>query len=187
MPMTADSSSIDAARRTRVAYSPRQAPQKTINRPVCAHPIVFGSIATLSLMPLLASAHHGFLHALPHPTAMVVGGWLGARWTSQSQQNSFPMARLVGTNLGAVMASGAVHFLHSAGGAPASAAWLLMRALGNAAMGGCCAMLGGLLGASSWSGFSAPMGDGVEVLAAALLGAYAFSNLALAPLDNGGP
>ena len=182
MSMTADRSSTEAARRPHALGKVHRAPQKSKTRPACAHPIIFGSLATLSFVPLLASAHQGVGRALVHPSAMMLGGWFGARCSHRGGDANEPVARLVGALLGTATASGAAHFFYSGGGCEASAAWCVMRALANGASAGCCAVIGGLLGASAWSGLSAPVGAGAGCLVAAVVGAHALSGLSLAPL-----
>ena len=136
MSMTADRSTTEAARRPHVLGQPQRTWQKKNMRPACAHPILFGTLATLSSVPLLLSAQHGVVGAILHPTAMTLGGWIGARCASRGGDANEAVARLVGTVLGTATASGAAHFFYSGGACEARAAWCVLHALANGRIGG---------------------------------------------------
>ena len=142
----------------------------------CAHPWVLGSLATFSMARFVLSPTRA---GLAQPLAMGVAGWLGARSGRFCGGDHAAIARLLGAAVGAATASAVAQFLEGMRHCQGSAAACWASALFGAASGGCSTGIGGLLGASSWSGWAAPVSNSSGCLVAGLVGAYALGGLSL--------
>lgn len=182
MSMPADCSHTVGARRQHATAARLNAtPARSERYVACAHPLVFGSLAALSVAPLLVAGRRSNA-VLAQPAAMAAVGWLGARYGRTCQGDHAAMARLLGTTVGAAAASAVAHFVQAMGHCLGAPLGRVAQALFYAASGGCSAGVGGLLGAAAWSGWAAPVGTGAGCLAASLVGAYALGGLSLVAL-----